>query len=52
MKEGFISEFYDFKIDPFEMENKINAVEYQTIVQELQTTLQVEKVPKKLPFEK
>lgn len=50
--EGFISEFYDLKIDPYEMENKINAVEYQTIVQELQTTLQVEKVPKKLPFGK
>ncbi len=44
--EGYISEFYDLSIDPYEMENKINAPEYQTIIQDLQTTLQKEKVPK------
>lgn len=44
--DGYISEFYDLKIDPYEMENKIEAVEYQAIIQELQTTLQEEKVPK------
>ncbi len=44
--DGFISEFYDLKVDPYEMENKINAEEYQAIIKDLQATLQKEKVPK------
>jgi hypothetical protein len=44
--DGYISEFYDLKVDPLEMENKINGDEYQTIIQELQATLQQEVVPK------
>lgn len=44
--DGYISEFYDLKIDPYEMENRIEAVEYQSIIQELQVALQKEKTPK------
>lgn len=47
--DGYISEFYDLKIDPYEMENKIDAVEYQTIILDLQATLQQEKAPKNPP---
>lgn len=47
--EGFISEFYDLKIDPYEMENKIDAPEYQVIIQDLQAILQKEKVPRDMP---
>lgn len=47
--DGYISEFYDLEIDPYEMENKIDAPEYQAIIQDLQATLQKEKVPKDMP---
>ena len=41
--DGHISEFYDLKEDPYELENQINNSEYEEIIVELQTTLQKEK---------
>lgn len=42
-----LSEFYDLSVDPYEMENMINAEEYQAKIQELKEILQIEKEPRK-----
>jgi len=47
--EGDLSEFYDLSVDPYEMENAIDDPKYQSIIQELQQTLQKEKEPKLPP---
>jgi len=47
--EGDTSEFYDLMTDPYEMDNAINDPKYQSIIQELQQTLQKEKEPKLPP---
>ncbi len=45
--EDDLSEFYDLSIDPFEMNNMINAEEYQAKIRELKEILQTEKEPGK-----
>ena len=45
--EDDLSEFYDLSIDPFEMNNMINAEEYQAKIRELKEILQTEKEPRK-----
>jgi len=44
--ENDLSEFYDLKEDPFEMENAINDPEYQAIIAEMREFLQVESMPR------
>lgn len=45
--EDDLSEFYDLSIDPFEMNNMIDAEEYQAKIRELKEILQTEKEPRK-----
>lgn len=40
------SEFYDLAVDPYEMENAIDDPQYQSIIQELQKKMQMEKEPR------
>lgn len=44
-----LSEFYDLSIDPYEMDNLIDAEEYQSIILDLQETLKKEKEPNPPP---
>ena len=46
------SEFYDLKVDPYEMESAINDPSYQSIISELNALLQEEKQPKIPPPQK
>jgi len=45
-------EFYDLAVDPYEMDNAIDDPQYQSIILELQQTLQKEKEPSLPPPEK
>lgn len=47
-----LSELYDLKIDPYEMESRINDPAYQAIIAELKTILGKEKQPKTSPPQK
>lgn len=44
-----MSEFYNLKLDPFEMDNAINDPQYQEMIVKLQQYLQTEKQPKTSP---
>jgi N-acetylglucosamine-6-sulfatase len=44
-----LSEFYDLKIDPFEMDNKINDPKYQDLILELKASLAKDKAPRNSP---
>ncbi|MBK9928077.1 MAG: sulfatase [Anaerolineales bacterium] len=46
-----LSEFYDLKVDPYEMDNAINDPKYQSTINELKQILQKEKEPKLSPPE-
>jgi arylsulfatase A-like enzyme len=46
-----LSEFYDIKVDPYEMDNAINDPKYQSTISELKQILQKEKEPKLPPPE-
>lgn len=39
-----LSEFYDLMIDPYELDNRINDAEYQSIIVELQMAMQKERI--------
>jgi len=47
--ENDLSEFYDLKLDPFEMDNAINSPQYQELIAKLKKYLQQEKVPTTSP---
>lgn len=44
-----MSEFYNLKLDPFEMDNAVNDPQYQEMIAKLQQYLQTEKQPKTSP---
>ena len=44
-----MSEFYNLKLDPFEMDNAINDPQYQEMIAKLKQYLQTEKQPKTSP---
>jgi arylsulfatase A-like enzyme len=44
-----LSEFYDLKLDPFEMDNAINDPRYQEMIAQLQQYLQAERQPRTSP---
>jgi len=44
-----LSEFYDLKVDPFEMDNAVDAPQYQDLIAKLKRYLQEEKVPTTSP---
>lgn len=44
-----VSEFYNLKLDPFEMDNAINDPQYQEMIAKLKQYLQTEKQPKTSP---
>jgi len=44
-----MSEFYDLKLDPFQMDNAIDAPQYQDMISKLQRYLQEERQPRTSP---
>ena len=44
-----LSEFYDLEIDPYELENRIDVQDYQSIILELKEVLRQEKEPRTTP---
>jgi len=44
-----LSEFYDLEIDPYELENRIDVLDYQSIILELKEVLRQEKEPRTAP---
>jgi N-acetylglucosamine-6-sulfatase len=44
--ENDLSEFYDLTIDPFQMNNMINDVQYQAMITELKKYLEEERIPR------
>ncbi|MDP1547907.1 MAG: sulfatase, partial [Anaerolineales bacterium] len=47
--EDDLSEFYDLGVDPFQMDNMINAEEYKTLIGQLKDILHQERVPTNPP---